>query len=210
MTRVVWYFDFISPYAYLSLHTLGALPREVTLEYRPVLFAGLLSHWGQKGPAEIPPKRLWTYRSCVWLAQRQRLPFRLPAAHPFNSLPYLRLALAAGATPRAVHAIFDALWTSGADPAAADVLAGLAETLGIEPGQLAEPAVKDQLRANTEQAAREGVFGVPSFRVAGEVFWGSDALDFLLAYLGEPGVLATSQMQRAASLPIGVARAGSA
>ena len=137
MTRVTWYFDFISPYAYLSLHTLDALPGSVVIEYRPVLFAGLLKHWGQKGPAEIPPKRVWTYRECVWLAQRQHVPFRLPAAHPFNSLPYLRLALAAGATREAIRTIFDALWTTGVNPATPSVIAGLADTLGVDPAQLA-------------------------------------------------------------------------
>lgn len=208
MTRVIWYFDFISPYAYLSLHTLAALPPDVIVEYRPVLFAGLLKHWGQKGPAEIAPKRLWTYRSCVWLAQRQGVPFALPAAHPFNSLPYLRLALAAGATPHAIRTIFDALWTTGANPATPSVIAGLAEALGIEPEQLAQASVKDQLHANTERAASEGVFGVPSFVIDDQVFWGSDSLEFATAYLKDPDILSTPQMRRAEALPVGVSRAG--
>jgi 2-hydroxychromene-2-carboxylate isomerase len=93
-----WYFDFISPYAYLGMLRLGELPQEFEVRYRPVLFAGLLNHWQQKGPAEISPKRSWTYRSCTWWATRQGIPFRFPAAHPFNSLPYLCLAIAAGNT----------------------------------------------------------------------------------------------------------------
>ena len=55
--RVTWYFDFVSPFSYICLHRLKELPPDLAIEYRPVLFAGLLNHWGQKGPAELPAKR---------------------------------------------------------------------------------------------------------------------------------------------------------
>src|SRR5688500_20142066 len=89
-----WYFDFVSPYSYICLHRLGELPVQVS--YNPVLFAGLLNRWGQKGPAEIPAKRRRTYRGCTWWAGERGVPVRVPAAHPRNPLPYLRLSLAAG------------------------------------------------------------------------------------------------------------------
>ena len=108
---VDWYFDFVSPYSYICLHRLGELPVQVS--YKPVLFAGLLNHWGQKGPAEIPAKRKWTYRWCTWWAGELGIPFRFPAAHPFNPLPYLRLSLAAGCSAHAIGAIFAHLWTTG-------------------------------------------------------------------------------------------------
>ena len=85
---VDWYFDFVSPYSYISLHRLPELDARIV--YKPVLFAGLLNHWGQKGPAEIPAKRLWTYRYCAWRAGVLGIPFRFPAAHPFNPLQHLR------------------------------------------------------------------------------------------------------------------------
>ena len=117
MPSAVWYFDFVSPYAYFGLRTLGRLPENTHIEYRPILFAGLLGHWGQKGPAEIAPKRKWTYRACIWVARQNQIPFRMPAAHPFNSLGFLRLAIAAGNAPTAIQTIFEALWTTGANPA---------------------------------------------------------------------------------------------
>src|SRR5579864_678900 len=122
MPSVVWYFDFISPYSYFGLHKLRCLPESTRLEYRPILFAGLLKHFGQKGPAEILPKRRWTYRSCIWLAREARIPFKMPAAHPFNSLGFLRLCIAAGNTPTAIRTIFDALWTTGANPADSELI----------------------------------------------------------------------------------------
>jgi 2-hydroxychromene-2-carboxylate isomerase len=209
MPSVTWYFDFISPYAYFGLRTLEHLPAGTDLRYQPVLFAGLLNHWGQKGPAEIPPKRIWTYRACIWWAQQNNVPFRMPAAHPFNSLPYLRLAIAAGNTAAAIRVIFEGLWTTGADPADSSVIAALAESLGVHRERLADIGVKNSLREATERAVQRGVFGVPSFGIDEHVFWGSDAVDFVAAYLVDPGVLATDEMKRANALPIGASRPGS-
>jgi 2-hydroxychromene-2-carboxylate isomerase len=206
MPRVTWYFDFISPYAYLGLPALERLPEGTGLRYEPILFAGLLNHWGQKGPAEIPPKRIWTYRSCIWQAQQNNVPFRMPATHPFNSLQYLRLSIAAGNSPAVVRAIFEKLWTTGVDPADATVIAGLAESLGVDPRRLTDAAVKNSLREATEEAARRGVFGVPSFYIDEQVFWGSDALGFATAYLADPGIIATEEMKRVDVLPVGASR----
>jgi 2-hydroxychromene-2-carboxylate isomerase len=205
MREVHWYFDFISPYAHFALRRLPTLPAGTTLQYRPILFAGLLKHFGQKGPAEIAAKRKWTYRACIWQARRLKIPFRMPAAHPFNSLPYLRLSIAAGNTPAAIATIFDALWTTGADPADPKLIAHLAAQLKVPVERLAEPQVKDQLRSNTEDAIQCGVFGVPTLRIDDEVFWGSDSLDFAAAYLNDPGAL-DAEMRRADTLPIAAAR----
>lgn len=205
-TQADWYFDFISPYSYLGFARLGELPGNLRLAFRPVLFAGLLNHFGQKGPAEIAPKRLWTYRSTTWAAGQRGIAFAYPAAHPFNSLPYLRLAIAAGCTAEAVGRIFRALWTTRADPGDPGVVAGLAHSLGVESARLADPAVKDALRRETERAAARGVFGVPTLVVEGELFWGADATDFAGAYLADPGIVATGEMRRLATLPVGASR----
>jgi 2-hydroxychromene-2-carboxylate isomerase len=205
---VVWYFDFVSPYAYLGLHTLRRLPEGTDLKYRPILFAGLLKHWGQKGPAEIAPKRKWTYRSCIWLARQAQVPFRIPAVHPFNPLAFLRLAIAAGNTPTAIQTIFRALWTTGANPADPTMIERLAGQLGVPLESISEARVKDELRDNTERAVQSGVFGVPSLCVVEQVFWGSDAVDFAAAYLKNPDIL-DEEMRHADDVPIGASRLGS-
>ncbi len=204
-----WYFDFISPYAYLGLHSLARLPADAHLRYQPVLFAALLKHWGQKGPVEIAPKRIWTYRSCIWWAKQNNVPFRMPAAHPFNSLPFLRLSTAAGNSAEAIRAIFTALWTTAADPADPVVIEALAGTLGVHRERLGDSSVKNTLRECTQQAARKGVFGVPTFGIDEQLFWGSDAVDFAAAYLTDPGVLATEEIKRADSLSFAPSRPGS-
>jgi 2-hydroxychromene-2-carboxylate isomerase len=200
--RVDWYFDFVSPYSYIALHRLREIPCPVS--YKPVLFAGLLTHWGQKGPAEIPAKRRWTYRWCTWWAGELGIPFRFPAEHPFNPLHHLRLALACDNRPEAVKRIFESIWTTGENAAEAQRFAALCRELRVAEPRLAE--VKDQLRKNTEEAAARGVFGVPSFLVDGEVFWGADAIEFLVAYLADPAVLRNDEMRRIDRLPVGAAR----
>jgi 2-hydroxychromene-2-carboxylate isomerase len=208
MRAVTWYFDFISPYSYFGLHALKRLPADVAVDYQPVLLAGLLNHWGQKGPAEVPPKRIWTLRSCIWWAKQNNVPFRFPVAHPFNSLPYLRLSIAAGNSPGAIQKIFTALWTTGCNPADPKVISGLAASLRVPLDRIADADVKNALRDATARAVQRQVFGVPSLCIDEHVFWGNDAVDFAVAYLADPGILATDEMKRADTLPIGVSRPG--
>jgi 2-hydroxychromene-2-carboxylate isomerase len=206
MRQVNWYFDFISPYSYFGIYELERHGADVRIEYRPVLFAGLLDHWGQRGPAEIPGKRTWTYRWCTWYAAQHRIAFKFPAAHPFNPLGYLRLAIAANCEPAAIRTIFERLWTTGADVADPRTLDELAASLGIAREQLADSRVKASLRANTDAAIEQGVFGVPSLVVDGEVFWGADATDFARAYLADAKVLDNEEMKRVSALPVGAQR----
>lgn len=206
MKQAIWYFDFVSPFAYIGLHRLNELPADLAIEYRPVLFAGLLNHWGQKGPAELPAKRRYTYRWCHWWASHLGIPFRFPAAHPFNPLHHLRLAIACGSTPAAVRKIFDAIWTTGADASDQGKFAALCAELGITANALAAPDVKDALRKNTEAATRTGVFGVPTLQVDGELFWGADSMEFLRAFLADPAILGSAEMLRLDGLPVAAAR----
>ena len=199
---VDWYFDFVSPYSYLALHRLGEIPARIT--YRPVLFAGLLKHWGNTGPAEIPAKRRWTYRWCQWCAAELGVPFRFPAEHPFNPLHHLRLALACGSRPEAVKRIFESIWMSGENATDPARFSALCRELRVDEQSLA--GHKEDLRKNTEDAAARGVFGVPSFVADGEVFWGADSIGFLKAFLRDPAVLDSEEMRRIDSLPVGAAR----
>jgi 2-hydroxychromene-2-carboxylate isomerase len=171
-----------------------------------VLFAGLLNHWGQKGPAEIPAKRRWTYRWCTWWAQDLGVPFRFPAEHPFNPLQHLRLALACDSRPDAVKRIFDSIWMSGGNATDPKRIEALCRDLEVDPAKLSSEPIKAALKKNTEEAAARSVFGVPSFVAEGEIFWGADAVDFLKAYLKDSSVLNNAEMRRIDALPVGAAR----
>ena len=206
MRTVRLYFDFVSPYSYIAFKRLHEFPHDVTVELRPVLFGALLNHFGQKGPAEVPAKRLWTYRWCIWWAQSLGIPFRFPASHPFNPLHHLRLAIAAGTTPKAVGRIFDAVWTTGAEASDPAAFAALGRELGVDEARLASTEVKVALRKDTEEAAARGVFGVPTYEVDGELFWGADSIGFVNAFLADPGALHNDEIRRADSLPVGAVR----
>lgn len=192
MKTIYFYFDFISPYAWLGF---DALPRALEgishrVVHRPVLFAAMLKHHGQLGPAEIPTKRDWTYRQVLWLAHQQGTPLQLPAFHPFNPLGLLRLATACdadGEPSRFVcEKIFRHVWCSGLDAGDTTRLAAL--TVQLNPQHDPDsPTVKQRLQAHSHKVTAAGVFGVPSFVVDGKVFWGQDALPMLRAYLqGDP------------------------
>jgi 2-hydroxychromene-2-carboxylate isomerase len=199
-----WYFDFVSPFSHICLYRLKEIANPVNS--KPVLFAGLLNHWGQKGPAEIPAKRQWTYRWCTWWARELGVPFRFPSAHPFNPLHYLRLSIACGNRPEAVQRIFDFIWTTGEDAADSARFSKLCRELNVPEERLSAPDVKEQLRKNTEEAAQRGVFGVPSFVIDGEVFWGADAIDFLKAFLEDRSAVRNDEMRRVDGLPVAAAR----
>ncbi|HEY7607752.1 MAG TPA: 2-hydroxychromene-2-carboxylate isomerase [Alphaproteobacteria bacterium] len=208
MTPATWYFDFVSPYAYLQSRLLHKFRGKAAIAMKPVLFAGLLGHWKNVGPAEFPPKRVWTYRFCTWFARDHGIPFKFPPRHPFNPLKPLRLAIAQGAAPGAVHAIFDFIWAEGRDPTESAEWKALGAKLGVaDPDAAAErPEVKEALRANTEAAIAAGVFGVPSFVIGGELFWGVDATDFALQFLETPALLRDPEFQRVSTLPAGAER----
>ena len=203
MRTATWYFDFVSPFAYIGLHRLKELPADLSIEYKPVLFAGLLNHWGQKGPAELPTKRRYTYRISHWTATRLGLPFKYPAAHPFNPLHHLRLAIACGSKPEAIRTIFDEIWTTGADASDPGRFSALSKKLGMEHE---DPEAKNILRKNTEEAAQRGIFGVPTFDIDGELFWGADSIEFLKAFLKDPSVINNEEMKRLDGLPVAAAR----
>jgi 2-hydroxychromene-2-carboxylate isomerase len=184
MKPIVFWFDPISPFAALAFeHLPQALAGcSYAVAYRPVLFAGLLQHWGQKGPAETPPKRAWTYRHIAWLAHQHGIALQMPAVHPFNPLPLLRLCIAAGPNRRVVEAVMRHVWRGGADAGDAARIDALARELAParEPSSV---GVKAELRANTETAIAHGIFGVPTFELEGRLFWGFDALPMLRAAL---------------------------
>jgi 2-hydroxychromene-2-carboxylate isomerase len=205
---VDWYFDFVSPFAYLQSERLAGLPARLQVRYRPILFAALLDANGQKGPAEIPAKRAFTYRHVVWQARRNGVPIKFPHEHPFNPLPLLRLAIACECTADAVHRIFRFVWRDGRLPDLPIEWAELAHDLGgpDATARIASPEVKAELRRNTDEAIARGVFGVPTLAVGDELFWGDDATAMAIDYAMAGCRYDDPEYARVSSLPIGAAR----
>ncbi len=211
MKQITFFLDFISPYAYLAFK---ALPEALeglsyAVRYQPVFLGGLLKHSKALGPAEVPGKREWVYRQAQWLAQAQGVRLDMPAAHPFNPLGLLRLAVASdpnGLPNRYVcETLFRHVWEGGQD--AADV--GRLQALTTELAPARDPnseEVREQLKAHTEAAIVQGVFGVPSYAVNGKVFWGLDALPMLRDYLVAGAWFFDTAWDDAAHIPSGLSK----
>jgi 2-hydroxychromene-2-carboxylate isomerase len=206
MARLTWYFDFVSPFSYLQFAAYPSLFQRSDVDLKPVLFAGLLNHFGHKGPAEIEPKRRHTYLHTQWQADKRGVPLRYPPAHPFNSLHALRVAIALGATYDTVKTIFEFIWVQGRSPN--DEWQQLCDALGVPGAEVLAMGggVKTLLRENTDEAIARGVFGVPTFAVDDHLFWGVDATEMLLDYLDNPRLFDSDEMKRIAYLPVAASR----
>lgn len=191
MKPITFWFDPVSPYAYLAFERLPQALEgcSYAVEYRPILLAAVLKHWGQRGPVEVAPKRAWTYRQVRWLAQRQGSDLTLPSVHPFNPLPLLRLLIACGHHGRPnrwqCESVLRHVWQGGQPADDPQRLAELRDCLA--PARDPNGAeVKEALRCETDAAIGLGVFGVPTFGLprpederAMSLYWGLDALPML-------------------------------
>jgi len=205
MNRATWYFDFVSPFAYLQNLRLDEFSTQLLIERKPLLFAGLLNHWDTKGPAELLPKRIFTYRHLQWYADRLAIPFRFPERHPFNPIPLLRLCIAVGCSKNAVDSIFQCVWEEGLVGDDPDNWHTFCDAVGLNVSEANElistPAVKSELKSNGENALKQGVFGVPTLVVNGYLFWGNDSTDLVLDYLANSVMFERPAMKRIESLP---------
>ena len=181
-----WYFDVISPYAYLQFRQLQAEQLLDELEPTPVLFAGLLNHFGQLGPAEIPAKREFTYRQVLWLARQRGVTLVMPEKHPFNPLPLLRMIIARKCSWQSIEAAFEFVWVHGHIPENTEALSSLLRQQGVASEVLSQPDIKNTLRTHTDSAISHDVFGVPTIRADGISFWGQDATTMYLEYRQDP------------------------
>jgi 2-hydroxychromene-2-carboxylate isomerase len=187
-----FYFDYISPNAYLAWTQLPALAARngCVIEPVPVLFAGLLEAHRQRGPAEVLPKMRWMWKNILRKAAVLGVPLNAPVFFPFNPLLSLRvssLELRADERLRLVGSLFDAVWVRGMHIAEPEIIEKVATEVELDGRRLntlaQQPACKAQLRKQTDQAIADGVFGVPTMVVGDELFWGYDDMTFLQRFL---------------------------
>jgi 2-hydroxychromene-2-carboxylate isomerase len=214
MRQLQFFFDVVSPYAWLGWHELNACRSRLDLEVEPlpVLFGVLLDARGGVGPAEIPEKRAYTFRDVQRCAQLAGLRLSGPPRHPFNPLKALRLCAAvsdAEARFRWAGKLLDAAWSEGRDLESEDTLRELLEAAQLSTDLLdaiTTPALKERLRAHVDHALELGVFGVPSFVIGRELFWGHDRMPHIEALLRGELVLDDELQARMLARPRGIDR----
>lgn len=215
MTRLAFHFDYISPYAYLAWQWVREVcaGNGVELVLEPTILGVLLSHHGHLGPAEIPAKREFVFRDILRAADAMGVPIEFPQAHPFNPVLALRASMAEVAEDQqvaVVDALWKATWAEGRDVSTPQGVTAALDAAGLDGAAIVERAQTDiaraQLREKMGRAVERGLFGVPTFLIDDELFWGNDQRPWIEAYLkGERGYDA-EVLQRFLDIPFGVRR----
>jgi 2-hydroxychromene-2-carboxylate isomerase len=209
------YFDLVSPYSWLALTRVESFGERHAIDWDvcPVVYAALLDAHGLVGPVEVETKRRYTFHDVARSAAELGLALTGPPAHPFRSLEALRTVCLFHDDPRRLRlavALADACWTGGRPLTEISVLAEVVAAVGLDAGDLAgriaDPAVKERLRRNTERALAAGVFGVPTFAYDGELFWGHDRMEHLARRIRGPDPEARRRAEAMLTRPRGVDR----
>jgi 2-hydroxychromene-2-carboxylate isomerase len=204
-TQPLWFYDFVSPFTYLLLEQHEKWPG-FPFVFTPVVLNDLYQHWGQRPAYGVPSKRVYMYRHALFRADQLGIPFKMPPAHPFDSTKAMLLAVAAKADIHLVREIFRFIWREGRDPSSEEGFAALCERVGLPdgPAVIEREEVKAQLRRSTSDAIALGVFGVPTFWLNNQLFWGEDALPMVLYCARTPNWLDSKEVKRISALPSGL------
>ena len=187
MTKEVeFYFDFISPYAYLAYKKIQSLPKDIKIKYKPVLLGALHNLEGITAPAFIKPKLKHMISDCDLIANKNKSNFIWNSKFPINSLSVMRGYLFINAENRELYldVMFDAYWKDNLDISNEKILKNLIEKCKINSSKffdgIKDLKIKDKLKSITQEAHDKGIFGAPTFVVNNKIFWGQDRLEFAL------------------------------
>lgn len=185
MTKLEIFFDFLSPFSYLAVEefTRGR-PDNLEITWRPVVMGNLIHAYETKGPAEIAPKRDYLFRQVLRIAKRENIEIHVPQNLPFNSGEALRICLywmkEGVEVGGLVLEFFRAAWARGEDLGKLEVLDQCMRKVGLESGAAFADSggreIRLLLKENLNRALAVGAFGVPTFYVHDEIFWGRDSL----------------------------------
>lgn len=189
MTKnVTFCFDFGSPYSYLAYNNLNSIREaggEVTI--MPVLLGGIFKATGNQPPATVQKKGEYMFKDINRWSKKLGIPFKMNPYFPILTVPHMRGAVLAqreNILEKYMQVMFEAIWVKAMNLNDQEILTNIAEKSGIDPNQFAEEIssdeIKNKLRENTEFAISKGAFGVPTYYLDDEMFWGIDSVKFLL------------------------------
>ena len=187
MTKEIdFYFDFISPYAYLAHKKIQLLPKDIKINYKPILLGGLHNLEGITAPAFIKPKLKHMINDCFLIAKKNNFNFKWNSIFPINTLNIMRGYFSISSSNQAeyVKTLFDAYWRDDLDISKEEILIPLLEQCKIDKDiffkKIKDPIIKEKLKDATKNAHAKEVFGAPTFIVNNKIFWGQDRLIYAL------------------------------
>lgn len=187
---VEFFFDFASATSYLAYTQLPRIAAERSAEiiWRPMLLGAVFKATGNVSPVTVAAKGRWMFGDLQLWGERYGLPFNPTPYFPVNSLTALRGAVAMQMRmpqqfQRYVELMFRAIWESHRNFNQQDEIAAVLREAGFDIDRMlalvSDPAVKQQLKDNTDEAVARGVFGAPTFFVGDQMFFGQDRLEFV-------------------------------
>jgi 2-hydroxychromene-2-carboxylate isomerase len=188
LKTIEFFFDFSSPYSYLAATQLPGVAERAgaRIVYKPFVLAAIFKATGNDMPAKIAVKGTYMLEDLGRWARHYGVPFRFSSHFPVNTIKAMRLVLVAdeqGKAEPAVQAAFRAIWVEDRDLTSPDVLADIARAAGLDAeaalAAIETQAIKDRLRAYTDEATARGAFGAPAIFVGDALFWGNDRLHFV-------------------------------
>ena len=187
MTKEIdFYFDFISPYTYLAYKKIQFLPKDIKINYKPVLLGGLHNLEGITAPAFIKPKLKHMINDCFLIAKKNNFDFKWNSKFPINSLNIMRgyLSISLSNRDQYIKTMFDAYWKDNLDISKKEILIPLIVQCKIDKDiffkKIKDPVIKEKLKDATKNAHKKEIFGAPTFIVNNKIFWGQDRLKFAL------------------------------
>jgi len=193
-TKLEFFFDYASPYAYIASHQIEAVAEKhgAELMWQPFVLGGVFQAIGASAPRDNKPKGEYLLQDLEDLTTLYGIPYEKRTEFIIRSILPLRATLQipqGEERARAVHALYKGSWAEDRDMGQADVVAGLLADAGFDGATLVEgtqqQAVKDDLRKNTEDIVARGAFGAPTYFVNGsKMFWGHDRVEVLDRFLG--------------------------
>lgn len=187
--NIDFYFDFVSPTAFLAYKRLQQLQQsyDLSIQYHPIFLGGLLKAIDSVSPITIPAKLRYSMQHDLpRFAKRYGVALKPNPHFPFNSIPLLRGAIAAAQMEQLVpycEVVFDGIWQQQLDLSQPQELAKVLADAGIDAEKLLmmvqEPAIKETLAENAREAQQRGAFGVPTLYIGDDMYFGQDRMDFI-------------------------------
>ena len=189
MTKSIdFYFDIISPYAYLAYKQLSSLEnlKKIKFNYKPILLGGLHKLAGITAPAFNEFKMKNMKNDCNLIASKKNIKFQWNDKFPINSLKIMRGYLSVNEEKKDIYleTFFNAYWRDNINLENIDEIKNLLKKIDIDTNNffndLEDIKIKEKLKEITNSAFEKEVFGAPTFIVNNKLFWGQDRLDYAI------------------------------